>query len=273
VRADLDAIASDRPIVARRLCGHFAVANGPALALLAERWRGGGVATDTGHVVEEPALELDELFPPEEAEGRSALAAAGGACLALGITTASDFLRPRGLAAYAHHLAHDELPLRITAWVLEDCLAPDGSVRGDPGATDRFVVRGLKVFCDGTIGGRTAALFDDYADRPGERGRLLVSASKLRELARRAHGAGLAIALHAIGDRAIAEALDALSDLPHEEIPRRGHRLEHVELLDLRIARDSRRSACGRACSRTSCAGPDPEGFTKRRSASSAHAA
>jgi predicted amidohydrolase YtcJ len=230
VRADLDAIAPDRPIVARRVCGHFAVANGAALALLAERWKGGGVSPETGHVVEEPALELDELFPPDAPEAAAALEAAGRACLALGITTACDFLRPRGLATYAAALAASTLPLRITAWVLEECLDEAGGIPGDPGASDRFVVRGLKVFCDGTIGGRTAALLDDYADRPGERGRLLVSRPKLRALVRRAHAAGRAVALHAIGDRAIAEALEVLGELPREEIAERGHRLEHVEM-------------------------------------------
>ncbi|MFN8179167.1 MAG: amidohydrolase [bacterium] len=230
VRADLDAIAPDRPVVARRVCGHFAVANGAALARLAERWPGDGVAADSGHVVEEPALELDELFPPDDVEGPAALRAAGAACLALGITTASDFLRPRGLAVYARALAREELPVRVTAWVLPECFAKDGSIPGDPGVSDRFVVRGLKVFFDGTIGGRTAALFADYADRPGERGRLLLSGAELRELVLRAHGVGRPVAIHTIGDRAIAAALDVFEALPREEILECGHRLEHVEL-------------------------------------------
>lgn len=229
-RSDLDAIAADRPIVARHVSGHFALVNGAALSLLAERWHGDGVAARTGHVVEEPALELDELFPPDETEASAALHAAGAACLALGITTTCDFLRPRGLATYAHALDRADLSVRVTAWVLPECLAADGAIVGDPGASERFVVRGLKIFCDGTIGGRTAALFEDYTDRPRERGRLLLSRSELVELVRRAHGAGRPVAMHVIGDRAIAEALDVLAELPQEEIAERGHRLEHVEL-------------------------------------------
>lgn len=227
-RADLDAISEDRPIVARRVCGHRAVVNSAALGLLASRWSGRGIDGASGHVIEEPALELDELFPPDAREGAAALAAAARACFALGITTASDFLRPRALAIYA---APERPPTpRITGWVLPECLTDRGEVIGDPGESDRFVVRGMKLFCDGTIGGRTAAVFEDYADAPGVRGELLLAPAVLRTLVRRAHDAGRAVAMHTIGDRAIATALDVLDDLPRREVALRGHRLEHVEL-------------------------------------------
>ena len=229
-RADLDALAPGRPVVARRVCGHFAVANSAALRLLASRWNGPGIDPASGHVDEEPALALDELFPPDAAGARAALDAAARACAALGITTACDFLRPRALDAYAVALREADLGVRVTAWVLEDCMAPDGSIPRDPGTSDRFVVRGLKIFGDGTIGGRTAALFEDYADRPGTRGRLLVEPARMAALVARAHRAGRAVAIHAIGDRTIAVALDAFAAAPREENEARGHRIEHLEL-------------------------------------------
>lgn len=230
VRADLDAISRRRPIVARRVCGHFAVANEPALALLAERWSGVGIDAARGHVDEEPALALDELFPPDGTESRTALDAAARACLALGITTACDFLRARALEAYRDALDSAGLGLRITAWVLEDCVAADGTVPRDPGASDRFLVRGLKIFGDGTIGGRTAALTEDYSDRPGERGRLLVDGTRMRALVTRMHDAGRPVAIHAIGDLAIRTALDAFASRPPAENAEHGHRIEHLEL-------------------------------------------
>jgi hypothetical protein len=135
--------------------------------------------------------------------------------------------------------------VRITAWVLPDCLAEDGSVPDDPGSSDRFHVRGLKVFGDGTIGGRTAAVFEDYADRPGVRGGMLLPRERLRALVGRAHRAGRAVAIHAIGDRTIATCLDVLEELPPADVAERGHRLEHVELIRpediLRLARSGAR--------------------------------
>ena len=83
-RRDLDALAPDRPVIARRVCGHVGVANGPALAQLAGRWTGGGVDPATGLLDEGPVVVLDDLFPPSPAGAAEAVARAGRRCRSSG---------------------------------------------------------------------------------------------------------------------------------------------------------------------------------------------
>jgi len=88
------------------------------------------------------------------------------------------------------------------------------------------------ILVDGSLGSRTAALAEPYADRPTTRGELYFAADDLNALVLGAHAAGLQIALHAIGDRAVSQALDAYEVAAQEH--RRAdcrHRVEHAELL------------------------------------------
>jgi predicted amidohydrolase YtcJ len=228
-RALLDRAAAGRAVVASRVCGHVAVASSSALEAIGSRWTEGGVDRATGLLVEGPALALESMFPPDADEIDRALAEAGRICLRLGITTACDFLRPFAARAYRGSLARRDLQVRVNAYVFEECLDDPDLARALP-RSDRFVVRGLKLFADGSIGGRTAAVFENYADRRGERGVLVHDDAALRRAIRRGHDAGLAVAVHAIGDRAIAQVLDAFAELPPDEIRARRHRVEHFEM-------------------------------------------
>jgi predicted amidohydrolase YtcJ len=89
----------------------------------------------------------------------------------------------------------------------------------------------LKVFLDGTLGSRSAALLEPYADEPGHRGEMRVDPGWLAEQVRRADDDGWAVAMHAIGDRAVRHAVEVLEELPGR--PRRHpHRIEHVQTID-----------------------------------------
>ncbi|MBZ0268819.1 amidohydrolase family protein, partial [bacterium] len=70
----------------------------------------------------------------------------------------------------------------------------------------------------------------DYADRPGGRGGMLVEPAAMSRSVARAHADGYAVAIHAIGDRAIGHALDSFAALPRDEVQGRGHRIEHAEM-------------------------------------------
>jgi len=88
-------------------------------------------------------------------------------------------------------------------------------------------VQGVKAFVDGSIGARSAAVSLPYADGGGQ-GQLLLSRDELSHILRRADGAGLQVAIHAIGDLAIEEAISAceLAGVG----PEGRHRIEHLEL-------------------------------------------
>jgi predicted amidohydrolase YtcJ len=98
------------------------------------------------------------------------------------------------------------------------------NVRTHHGA--RFRLVGLKLFADGALGSRGAALREPYADAPGERGLLLWEDADLRRVLREARARGLAVAIHAIGDRAASQVLEAIAG-----VGTRGVRLEHAQIL------------------------------------------
>ncbi|HTS14884.1 MAG TPA: amidohydrolase family protein, partial [Candidatus Sulfotelmatobacter sp.] len=105
-------------------------------------------------------------------------------------------------------------------------------VVADPAAARhaaRARVGWLKLFADGALGSRSAALLAPYADRGG-RGRLLLSRDELRHLVERGARAGLVPQVHVIGDRAMRVALDALEAVPAARGGRVWARLEHVQL-------------------------------------------
>jgi predicted amidohydrolase YtcJ len=93
-------------------------------------------------------------------------------------------------------------------------------------------MRAVKLYADGALGSRGAALLADYADDPGNQGLLFAPDDGLQEQMRRVLSCGLQVAVHAIGDRANRQVLDAyarlLPEFPHN--PGR-HRIEHVQIL------------------------------------------
>jgi hypothetical protein len=90
----------------------------------------------------------------------------------------------------------------------------------------------IKYFADGTLGGGTAWLTEDYGDQPGNRGYPVVSAAALDDQVARAHRAGFHVAVHAIGDATVAMVLDAYERaLAAHQRPNHRHRVEHVEAL------------------------------------------
>lgn len=93
----------------------------------------------------------------------------------------------------------------------------------------------VKVFADGALGPRTAAMLEPFDDDPGNTGMALLDAEELLEKAIRAGEAGWGMAVHAIGDRANHLVLDAFTELRRQEDvrgwPARRHRVEHLQLV------------------------------------------
>ena len=94
-------------------------------------------------------------------------------------------------------------------------------------------VRAVKLYADGALGSRGAALLEPYSDDPGNRGLLLTPEPRLREIARRAYAAGFQVNVHAIGDRGNRVALDAIERAVGANPGARDHRfrVEHAQVL------------------------------------------
>jgi len=97
--------------------------------------------------------------------------------------------------------------------------------------SDSLKLGGLKIFCDGALGARTAALSEEYCDDRGNKGMLVQRKSELDDLVERANEADIQLAIHAIGDVGIGATIKSLASALKKS-PKRDHRhrIEHLEL-------------------------------------------
>ena len=232
---DLDRASAAMPIVAVRVDRHMAAVNSAALALLRIPPGTRGFDTDrAGHgtgVLKEDALKRmwDLVWPTPERLAENFRRVSRRA-LSLGITSVHDIVGEDEIRAYQIARKHGRLSLRAHL-LARDPLLPHLAGAGlSRGFGDEWLRLGaVKVFGDGSLGARTAALFEPYTDDPAEGGMLIHPPRELRDLLAGIHGAGFQAAVHAIGDRAIQLVLETIEAVAPEPGPR--HRIEHAELL------------------------------------------
>ncbi len=252
-RDELDRVSRGHAAVLDSKDGHSRWAN--TLALRAARIgketatpEGGEIERDASGapsgILRENALRLvDPVIPlPTDDERVAAVREGQRRALERGIVGVHDLDRPMRLALAAFHELHarSELVLRVGIGIehelLDEALAL--GIRG--GLGDEWLrFSNLKIYADGALGSQTAALEEPY-EGTHYRGVLRVEPERLARDVRRAAGAGIAVAIHAIGDRAVRVALDAIEGAGG---PRDGlrHRLEHVQLVrDEDVARFAR---------------------------------
>jgi hypothetical protein len=152
--------------------------------------------------------------------------------LRLGITGVHDVDGKPAFTAFQTLKEERRLRIRVVKYirraVLDEVLALGlRSGLGD----DHLRFGGLKLFADGALGARTAAMFEPYEGEPRNTGFLTLEVDQLREIARRAVQGGLTLAVHAIGDRTNRIVLDILEDV-QSLAPHLRHRIEHVQLIE-----------------------------------------
>jgi len=258
-RDALDAIAPNHRVWLKHTSGHMCVVNGLVLADLGigetvPPVDGGRVTVDaagrpTG-LLEERAQELvgNLIRPYPLATLTDAVDAAGRRYLSEGITSVTEAgvgggwigQSPVEAAAYTAAREQGRLHVRVELMVVSDAFHPLGAHPSDgmeigidlglrTGFGDDWVRLGpMKIFTDGSLVGRTAAMSAPFEGDPGNSGYLQADAGQLTELIIEAHRAGWRVAAHAIGDRAIDLALDAFADAADQyPRPRPRHRIEH----------------------------------------------
>ncbi len=245
----LDRYLPDRPCLLRRYDGHMALVNSRTLQLAnitaATADPPGGVIVrdpDTGEptgLLRDTAMGLvDDLIPPlTDDELAAAVEAALDAARRVGITSLDDMAglsadeQRRLLRCYQRLAADDKLTARIhLRWPLAAWqeLADVGVQRGFGGPW--LTIGGLKGFCDGSLGSSTARMFQPYLNEPQSTGVFVTSPQRLEEWVTSADRAGLAVAVHAIGDRANSTMLDVFAAAGQANGPRdRRFRIEHAQ--------------------------------------------
>ncbi len=179
-----------------------------------------------------PALELARV--------EKRLLAAQEEFLSLGVTCVHDIgVRPQAIRAYLGLRERGLLKIRVVAYLDgNDGFNNDvfGGMPYPKDSLDMLQVTGVSFRLDGSLVSRSAALLQDYSDRPGKRGRLFLTEKEVTNLVHRAWQAGLQPAIGAVGDAANRVALDAYSGMLQvdEGFANLRPRIEHVELISPR---------------------------------------
>lgn len=238
-RRELDEVAPEHPVYVRRICGHMAVVNSRALEALPVKSRQ-YVDEERGILWEDAVSEAEAYFKSDEQKLADAIVRAERRALTEGVIAVGEFVSQRHIRALRRALEKRSISVRLALYAyreLAETLIDLGFWRG--WSADGAVLCGVKLFMDGSIGARTAAFYDPYADDPSTRGKLLLTGDELGELVRKAERARMQVCVHAIGDRAIDEALKGLSGIARGNPLR--HRIEHFEAAtDDQIRRASR---------------------------------
>jgi len=243
-RQDLDAVAPRHPVALQRVDGHSLWVNTMALRLAGiepgtHAPLGGEIVVDeegqpTGILKERAAeLVLEHIGRPDAAERQRLLNEAFSEAHALGITGVHAPEEAESFSDYQALYARRSLRLRVLAHIPQNRLEEAIALGIRSGFGDaRLRVGALKIFADGSLGSKTASLLQDYEDEPGYRGLPTILPHELNHWVDRAAQAGISVAIHAIGDRAVRLALDAIeraqSKAGRPTVP---HRIEHAQLL------------------------------------------
>jgi predicted amidohydrolase YtcJ len=248
-RSDMDIVAN--PVFFRRICGHVAVANSAALAKAGVNDNtpdpfGGEIERDsTGKpngILKERALEIvSRSAPRDEKEAREALLVASQKLLEQGVTSLHCIIEDEQEFRALKDLKHQgKIEQTIYAILPMNMLEQVGSMEDEVGVwTNGFRIGGIKLFLDGSLGARTAALGNPYDDAPGSSGMLTTSKEQLLSVIDKTRDTGLQLCLHAIGDRAVAMGVETLSEtLGAGECGKSRHRIEHASLVLPGLMRD-----------------------------------
>ncbi len=247
--AELDAVASDRPAVMERVDGHAKWLNRRALQAagitrdtkdpVGGRIEHNADGTPNGVLVDKAMDLVDKVVPPpSDAERRTALRAALEHMNSVGLTGVGDAgVDAHEIGLYRELADQGRLTVRIYAMIGGvgadfRTLSRQGPLIGL--ADDRLTVRSVKLYADGALGSRGAALLAPYADAPGQRGLLFMSDAQMRSSVETALKAGYQVNVHAIGDAANRQVLDAFA-AAYKSVGGRPlrNRIEHAQVVAL----------------------------------------
>ena len=221
--AALDAIWPDRPVALRSQDHHSAWFNSRALQLTgigpdSEDPAGGRIQRDdfgrpTGLLFEAAAsLALSRVPQPEAHTVCSALSAAAESLARLGITTVHDMAYEPATwwRATADSASSSDYPLRVWACLPQEELEAAAAIGLSTGqGGDNFVIGGAKFFIDGALGSATAWMLEPY-EGTSDHGVAMLDSQVFHDRMALAASTGLAPVIHAIGDAAVHETLNAL---------------------------------------------------------------
>jgi len=226
---DLDRVAPQHPVALIRVCGHILSVNSAALAATPLKDNAATVDRAHGWLREESAWGFLSHVEPDLDERVMALEAGIAHAHARGVTSIHDVVDRKVIQAYGALQRAGTLNLRVRLNLVRETF--DAVLKTGFGGEfgDGFLRLGaLKLFADGSIGARNAALQTPYLGQPRTRGELVYPQQDLVAWLRKGHENGFQLMVHAIGDGAIERVLDAYEAVGIA--PQHRARVEHLEL-------------------------------------------
>lgn len=245
---DLDRVIPDRPVWLSRVDGHAGWANSKAMQLAQVSTdtpdpEGGKIIKDergrpTGVFIDAAEGYVQKVVPESNAQEQAmALTAANNLLRSYGVTSVHDAgVGVQTWEMYQDFAEQGKLDVRIYGMISGagftfDQLSEQGPING---AYDDFLaLRSVKLYADGALGSRGAALLNDYHDEPGNKGLLFVSQDEMNAMAEKVVGKGFQANIHAIGDAANRQVLDALAYAQQQHPgPDQRNRVEHAQIIE-----------------------------------------
>jgi predicted amidohydrolase YtcJ len=244
---ELSAATPDHPVVLTRVDGHALLANAAAISQLrapisTKDPEGGRILRDlqgapTGVFVDNAQqLIMSAVRGAETVNPREVLASAVREANRWGLTGVHEMgASPSVIATYEQSAQAGELSMRSYVLVSGDSASVAWAFSKGPRSAlfdGRLWVRSIKLYGDGALGSRGAALLDPYADDEKNNGLLVMQPGYIRSVSERALRTGWQIATHAIGDRANRLTLDSY-EAALKAVPTADHRfrIEHAQII------------------------------------------
>jgi len=245
--AELDAVSPNHPVYLTAKSLHAAWANTFALKLAnitddRHSPKYGAIQRDangkaTGILLETAMALVHAAVPvPTLGEIEAAMEKAQSVLWGMGITGIHDFDRRESFMALQSLHAKGKLKLRVCKNLPVESVQQANDLGLRTGFGDDWLwIGSVKAFMDGALGPRTAAMFQPYENEPENKGILNMDGEELFEHCRKAADVGLSMTVHAIGDRANHEVLNAFEQTRKYErghnLPHLRHRIEHVQVI------------------------------------------
>jgi len=225
----LDKISKKKSIIMRRICGHFAVVNTRALNLIPQNRK--IIDRENGYLYEDIALNLDEIFKPSNVMLEKAIKLGTTEALKNGITTVHEITDPRRFRLLQKIKKTKGLKIRCAVYITSKYFYDVLSSGISSGFGDDFLkFAGIKIFLDGSVGAKTAAMTKPY-NYSRTKGKILITMRKLEDIIRKAEDNSIQLMIHSIGDRTTDTISRVFERNIDKENPLR-HRLEHIEILN-----------------------------------------
>jgi len=245
----LSKISPDNPVILSRIDGHAILVNQKAMEIIGIDSNtpdpdGGKILRDsrglhTGIFIDNAEKLITDFIPKYSTEKiRNIIQNAANNCIELGLTGMHDAGIPNSrIDDYKFLIDMHKMPIRLNAMLSDTVVGDLNSFlqehKIDSYGNDFLQVKSIKLYADGALGSRGAALLESYSDDPENIGLIVTSNSHMLEVCKAALKTGYQVCTHAIGDRAIRTALNIYEDALRA-IPIENHRfrIEHSQIIN-----------------------------------------